>query len=220
MVIVVFSTGRGFLHLRKTSIGHSFHLYVYHLTKELVHTSQVYWTTSLSSSLPTTLNFSTNALSVGKYTNKYLFNQTTKGILFLISYLQNPDTTIQPKFGFPPSQTQQFIFMNIYFENTPRKSSQWTMLEAGDNWRSLSRVRESIFHLRYKQDLNMSPEIFRRNGRLFLRVSKEEGILRHLVKSHTIYGLKNFKWNLIRQSSFKDGLDFFCFTQNILCKRQ
>lgn len=113
--------------------------------------------------------------------------------------------------------------MNIYFENTPRKSSQWTMLEAGDNWRSLSRVRESIFHLRYKQDLNMSPEIFRRNGRLFLRVSKEEGILRHLVKSHTIYGLKNFKWNLIRQSSFKDGLDFFvlhkifCVKDNRLC---
>lgn len=42
----------------------------------------MYWTTSLSSSLPTTLNFSTNALSVGKYTNKYLFNQSTKGILF------------------------------------------------------------------------------------------------------------------------------------------
>lgn len=48
MVTVVFSMGRRFLYTRKISISHSFLLYLYcwESNKELVHTSQVYWTTS------------------------------------------------------------------------------------------------------------------------------------------------------------------------------
>lgn len=70
MVTVVFSIGKGSYTWEKHLLATHFIFMCTagNLTKELVHTSQVYWTTSPSSSLPTTLNFSTNALSVGKYT--------------------------------------------------------------------------------------------------------------------------------------------------------
>lgn len=154
MVTVVFSMGRRFLYTRKISISHSFLLYLYCWESNQgtsTHKSSVL-NYIPSSPLPTTLNFSTSAFwSAGKYTNMYVFhqsiNQQKAFSVFDILPSENwHNNTINIWISCPYIH-QFIIFMNIYFENTPRQCSQWTMLEAGENSRSsLSRVRESTFH--------------------------------------------------------------------------
>lgn len=107
MVTVVFSMGRRFLYTRKISISHSFLLYLYcwESNKELVHTSQVYWTTSPPAHYqqPLTSQPVPSDLRANTQICMYFINQSInkRHFLFLIYYLQKTDTTIQSTFGFP-----------------------------------------------------------------------------------------------------------------------